>query len=390
MLVRAALATAGLVMTFVALFALIWTVTPGVTYRLFQLSVGAAELSVWIGGLALVGMLFAALAPRPGSRFVPAITILAGLAALVLAAIPPAQARSVARREGVELSLRRYLFGFGKQAPLEETRDVVYAEVDGRALRLDVYRPAEHRGETPLPAIVVVHGGSWSGGAKGEFQATTQVLARAGFVVFDVDYRLAALGQHFPIQVADVKCAVGWIKRNAATHGVDPARIALLGRSAGGHIALMAAYTPGHPEIPGACEAHDTAVAAVISLYAPIDLLWSYANPSRPDIIRGPERLRNFLGGTPETIAERYRLASPHLHVGLETPPTLIVHGSRDQIVGVRQAGFLADALHRADRPHRVVVLPWANHGFDWTSRGWGSQIAQAAMGQFLAAHLGP
>ena len=389
MLLRTALVAAGLVMTLVALFALVWTVVPGVTYRLFMLSVGAAELSVWVGAVALGGMLLAGVAMRLGSWVAAPFALVAGVTALILAAIPPVQALGVARREGTPLSLGRYVFGFGRTAPLEETRDVVYAAVDGEALRLDVYRPAEENVGTGLPALVVVHGGSWSGGAKGEFRGTSRALAREGLVVFDIDYRLAAPGRHFPLQVADIKCAVGWIKQNAATYGVDPRRVALLGRSAGGHLALLAGYTPGHPDLAPSCAAGDTSVSAVISLYAPIDMLWSYGNPSRPDIIRGPERVRNFLGGTPETMTDRYRLASPHLHVDPATPATLIIHGTRDQIVGIRQAGFLADALSEARRPYRVVELPWGNHGFDFTANGWGSQIAQGAMRQFLASYLG-
>ncbi|CAA9339295.1 MAG: hypothetical protein AVDCRST_MAG93-6551, partial [uncultured Chloroflexia bacterium] len=340
-----------LTLTLTTLLVMLWSVVPAPLYRLFMVSVGASEWSIWIGLLALVGLGLAGWVIALGSTRLGSVSIILGLCAIILAAKPPLQALRVASHEGVSLSLTRYLFG--KQTPpesLQVMQNVVYAEVDGRELHLDVYRPKQGApaDTARLPAIVVVHGGSWSGGSKGEFSAMSRTLAQNGAVVFDVEYRLASANTPFPAQIADVKCAIGWVKDNAQTYHVDPQRIALLGRSAGGQLALLAAYTPDHPLLQPSCMVQDTTVRAVISFYAPVDLAWGYDHPSRPDIINSQATLRNYLNGTPRTHANVYQLASPTAHVTASSPPTLIIHGEFDHIVGVQHAHFMTEALQRA------------------------------------------
>jgi acetyl esterase/lipase len=387
MLVRLIAATMGVILSLSALLLALLIVIPVPTYRLWRYSVGAIELSLWLGILGLLGALLSL--ASWGYRSPTALVLLiAGLGAFGLGLLPLNQARIVAAREGQRLSIGDYLSGFARtQSPVEITRDIVFAEVGGEPLRLDVYRPPT-QDTLPAAGVIVIHGGSWRGGARGEFPAWSRALANDGYVVFDVEYRLADGGRHFPIQVGDVKCAVGWIKRNAATYGVDPAGVALLGRSAGGQLALVAAYAPTDPALPATCVAEDPSVQAVVSIYAPVDLIWGYNNPARPDLIDGQNTLRNYLGGTPVDKPEAYRLASPHTLVDQATPPTLIIHGERDRIVGVQHAGFLETALREKNVPHQVVRLPWADHGFDFFFDGWGSQIAWPIMRDFLRRHL--
>jgi acetyl esterase/lipase len=237
------------------------------------------------------------------------------------------------------------------------------------------------------PAVIVVHGGSWSGGDKTDFPQWDQWLAQQGFAVFDIQYRLGPQ-PNWQTATADVKCAIGWVKRNAAQYGVDAERIAILGRSAGGHLALLAAYTADEPSLPPSCEASDTSVRAVISLYGPADLVWGYNNPANPDVIDGPGTLRRFLGGTPETAAEAFQIASPITHVQPNTPPTLLFHGSRDQLVGQRHAELLSDQLTQANVPHHTVFIPYGQHGFDYNFYGWGSQIMQPVLLDFLQTYV--
>jgi acetyl esterase/lipase len=380
-----------LTLTLATLLVMLWSVVPAPLYRLFMVSVGASEWSMWIGAVAFIGVGFAGWVIALGNVRLGSVSLICGLVAIALAAKPPLQALRVAAQEGVSLSLTRYLFG--SQTPLhtlDVRQNVVYAEVDGRALHLDVYRPqqAVQADTARLPAVVVIHGGSWSGGSEGEFPAMSRTLAQNGAVVFDVEYRLASVGTQFPAQVADVKCAIGWIKDNAQTYGVDPQRIALLGRSAGGQLALLAAYAPDDPLLQPSCTARDTTVKAVISFYAPVDLAWGYDHPLRPDIINSQAMLQNYLGGTPRTHADMYRLASPTAHVASSSPPTLIIHGGFDRIVRVQHAHFMTEALQRAQVPHRLMILPWANHAFDFASNSWGAQISESLIREFLQVHL--
>jgi dipeptidyl aminopeptidase/acylaminoacyl peptidase len=129
-------------------------------------------------------------------------------------------------------------------------------------------------------------------------------------------------------------------------------------------------------------------VRAVVSLYAPTDLRWGYEHPANERVLDGPGRIRDFLGGTPASHSEAFKLASATSHVNLGTPPTLLFHGGRDQLVRDEHMGFLAGRLAQQHIPHRSVLIPYAQHGFDYNFDGWGSQIARQFISQFLAAHL--
>ncbi len=120
--------------------------------------------------------------------------------------------------------------------------------------------------------MLVVHGGFWAAGQRGEASLASRALAERGFTVFDVEYRIAPQ-PNWQTALGDVKCAIGWVKQHATTDdwNVDPKRIALLGRSAGAHLALMAAYTAAADDLPSSCPSGgavvDTSVESVISLY---------------------------------------------------------------------------------------------------------------------------
>jgi acetyl esterase/lipase len=201
-------------------------------------------------------------------------------------------------------------------------------------------------------------------------------------VVFDIDYRLTPppSWQDAP---ADVRCAVGWVKENAARYGVDPDQVALMGRSAGGHLALLSAYTQGSGPTPG-CDARnlqDTGVAAVAAFYPPTDL-------ARLSSLGYLGDMDWFLGGSQDAVPERYRHLSPVSRVDPCDPPTFLVHGGDDQIVPPRESELLAERLREAGVPYRLVKLPWANHTFDFFWGGWNSQITRSTLQRFLEGHL--
>lgn len=375
-------------LTAVTLFVMLWSVIPAPLYQLFMVSVAASEWSLWFGGSSLIGTILGVWSVAHGSPRLGTLSVIIGLLALVLAAKPPLQAAVVASREGVRLSPRRYLLGSAKRNVVE-TQNIVFARVEQEALRLDVYRPGDVTASSLLPAIIIVHGGSWSGGDKAEFVPMSCTLAQGGAVVFDVQYRLASAEHLFPTQIADVKCAIGWVKANAPTYNVDPQRVALLGRSAGGQLALLAAYMGDDTSIQPTCAVGDTSVRAVISFYAPVDLAWGYRNVLYPDVVHAQAALRNYIGGPVNTRPEQYALASPNTHVRPTSPPSLIIHGGADRLVSVQHARFMDEALQRAGVPHRLLILPWANHGFDFASDSWGAQISESLIRDFLRQHLG-
>jgi len=356
------------------------------------------ETSLLLTAFALVGLIPCALARRAGARKSSLVAALLCVSSLAVSLAPVAQATKTASAEGVPLSLTRY---FSDLSPVPDRfagrspKTVPYARSAGEVLKVDVWRPpggdGGGSGRRPglgaaadgRPAVIVVHGGGWRSGERSDFPSWDAWLADAGYVVFDIDYRLSPppSWQGAP---ADVACAVGWVKENSARYGVDPERVALLGRSAGAQLALLTAYTEGRAVPAPGCYARgdqDTGVAAVAAFYPPTDL----SRLSQAGYLGGVDR---FLGGSLRAVPARYRQLSPVSRVDPGDPPTFLAHGGSDRIVPPEESEALARRLREAGVPERPVELPWANHTFDFLWGGWGSQITRSALRDFLRTHL--
>jgi acetyl esterase/lipase len=219
---------------------------------------------------------------------------------------------------------------------------------------------------------VLVHGGGWSGGDRKQIPAYNHWLARRGYAVAAISYRLAPQFR-WPAQRDDTLAVIAFLKSRAAELGIDPTRLVLLGRSAGGQVALAVAYT-----------ANDPAIRGVVALYAPSDLIFGYVNTHENDMIRSPTLMRQFLGGTPDSARANYKSASPLFHVGPRTPPTLLLHGENDALVWHRHSVRLDARLAEAGVPHAFVSLPWAGHALDFNRHGPGGQLTAFALEWFL------
>jgi acetyl esterase/lipase len=273
-----------------------------------------------------------------------------------------------ARTAGVRLSLAAYV----REArhpnwggpPANET--VMFAP----GLHLDVWRPPAANG--PRPAVVRVHGGGWVGGGRGEMPAWTAWLNDRGYVVFDIEYRLAP-PPRWNEAGADVNAAVTWVVEHHRAYGVDPGRITLMGHSAGAHLALLAAHDGG------------AAVRAVVNVYGPGDLDALHRHSGSRRYI--DQCLRAFVGGGPDDVPDRYRAASPQARMSGASPPTITVLGRRDRIVPAGQAQALGAALAAAGVAHETLLLPATDHGFDLNWGGFGTQLARARIGRFLEEH---
>jgi acetyl esterase/lipase len=257
---------------------------------------------------------------------------------------------------------------------------------------MDVYpAPAGAPGtaEPARRALVLVHGGGWSAGDKSETARSNAQLAAQGFHVFDIDYRLAPAVQ-WKEMTGDVKCAVGWLKRHPQltlgprTIAIDPGRVALFGRSAGGQLALLAGFSTGDATLPPSCAVEDSGVDAIIAYYAPTDLVWGYANPTRPQVYDSGAKLRALMGGPPEAVGDAYERASPSVRAHAKAPPVLLVHGQRDQLVSPLHVDWLIGRLQALDVYNEQLKIPYAQHGFDYVVGGLSSQLAQAMVLRFL------
>jgi acetyl esterase/lipase len=293
-----------------------------------------------------------------------------------------------ARQLGVSLSLREYSANSlqpNSSGPLPE-RSVVYRTgPDGTGLQLDVWRAESVGGDTLHPAVVRVHGGAWRHGDRSDLGRWDRWLNQLGYEVFDIEYRLTP-PERWRDQVGDVKCALGWVVAHSAEYRIDPTRLAVMGHSAGAHLAMLAAYSMGDRQLPPSCDTLAVPIRAVVNLYGPVDLLLGYEDSG--SLAFAQDALRQFIGGSPAEFPERYRAASPVSHVGADTPPTITLLGESDRIVNTNQAGILDAALARAGVYHESYLLPATDHGFDFNWGGFGTQIARAKLEHFLRQHL--
>ncbi|MDB4896856.1 MAG: alpha/beta hydrolase [Firmicutes bacterium] len=316
-------------------------------------------------------------------------SVLAGAAA-VLFLMPLLRAIPVARRLPADLEaafgpcrpvpgtgrrpLRAGALLLGLPSPRLATETVVYADHgDGRPLKMAITRPAA--GDGPAPVVLVIHGGSWRSGDHTQLAGLNRYLAARGYLVAAIDYRLAP-GASFPAPLADVKAAITYIKERAAGLGADPERFVLLGRSAGGQLAVVAAYS-----------AHDPAIRGVISFYGPFDLAWGWDEPGW--ILPSREILGQYLGGSPEAVPHAYRDASPLTLVVPGLPPTLMIQGAADCLVSPLHNVKLSALLRDAGVPHTIVSVPLATHGSDVNLGGPFGQISTYAVEHFLERVLG-
>ena len=237
--------------------------------------------------------------------------------------------------------------------------DVSYLE-PSRAEKLDIYLPSGPSG-AGRAVVLYIHGGGWTQGDKrlGVEKPICEALAGSGYAVVSINYQLNRPGgcEAFPQNVYDCKSALRFIRKEAATYGFDPDRVAVAGGSAGGHLALLLAYTPEVEELNrgGLYREYPAHVNCVIDLFGIPDVRrWGY---------------RSFVGAS-AAPAERKRLldlVSPITHVGAQSVPTLVIHGTKDRVVPFAQAEALVDRLRACAVPHRFVPVAEGEHAFPFT-----------------------
>ena len=261
------------------------------------------------------------------------------------------------------------LFGGHPVAALDVSEHE-YAKHKRKSYTLDLYRLAA--ATEPQPLVIMIHGGSWNGGSKKQLRRINRWLAGQRYTVASINYRHAPKWR-YPAAVDDVFAAIEFLRANAQQFRIDATRIVLIGRSAGGQLALAAAYSGRDPAIRG-----------VVSFYAPTDLTLGYIKPSRGEILDSRAVLAAYLGGTPSEQPDVYAAASPVNHVNASTPPTLLIHGELDPIVWPVHSEVLDARLKAAGRPSLYLSLPWATHGCDANIAGPSGQLSLYAIGRML------
>jgi acetyl esterase/lipase len=261
-------------------------------------------------------------------------------------------------------------------------RDITYATVDGRDLRLDLYLPA---GVPNPPLLVWVHGGAWWRGTKEEDVPVRFVTS--GFALASVDYRLSGEAR-FPAQIYDIKAAIRFLRGNAISYGYDVGRIAIGGESAGAHLAALVGTTSGDAELEGRVGTYlnqSSAVRAILDYFGPTNLMTILPQSTPWGLsVRAPA-LQKLLGAPPDSAPALATLASPVAHVDDRDPPLLIYHGDQDPQVPINQSHELQGAYEE----HGLIVFFDVIHGAEHGGDIFYDQQHTERAAQFLMQVLG-
>lgn len=220
------------------------------------------------------------------------------------------------------------------------------------AQKMDVYLPAKRSADS-TKVVVMIHGGSWTSGDKGELAAYVDTFKRRlpHMAIININYRLASSTQPLTASEGDVKAAIDFIAANSNTWGIHKNAIGLLGVSAGGHLALLQAYKQTAP----------VGIKAVVDFFGPTDLVAMYQQPWHPLVT---VLLASVTGSTPEANLALYQSLSPVQFVAAGNPPTFILHGGKDEVVHISQSYALKNKLDAAGVVNQMQVYPLEGHGW--------------------------
>jgi len=262
--------------------------------------------------------------------------------------------------------------------------DVPYAPGEGRQ-RLDVYLPDKPPATKGRPAVLIIHGGGWTKGDKAKAREINfaSFMVEQDYAAVSINYTLTqSLGDPpdpdkkgaWPQNIYDCKSALRWMKKNAELLGIDPQRIAVMGGSAGGHLALLTGLSAKNAELNqgGYHTEQDNSVRCIIDFYGV------------PDVRKWGGNL--FINEKPmEKFPEIWALASPVTHLGPDSPPILVVHGTADPLVKIELSDEFVEILKAKGVTHEYIVIQDAVHMFALNP----PQMDLApAVGAFLKKHL--
>lgn len=234
--------------------------------------------------------------------------------------------------------------------------DIPYVENGHERQKLNLFLP-EKKSATPLPLIITTHGGGWLGGFRGSRPEFGADLLMRGYACTSLGYRLSG-DAPFPAQIEDCKAAIRWLRAHAKEYNLDPDRFAVVGHSAGGHLAALLGATAGVGgfDVGGHLD-QSSRVQAVVDYSGPTDIVKlieskAVGSSAGSQLIGGPLARKRAVAGR----------ANPITYLGKGAPPYLIIHGDQDSVVPVNQSELLFEALKKAGMSARLHVIRDAGH----------------------------
>lgn len=252
-------------------------------------------------------------------------------------------------------------FCLGRNMKIQQGRvsikeGIVIGEGGGRSLEADILLPPLE--EKNRPAVLFIHGGGWIEGDRSQLRGYGILLARLGFVCMCNSYRLSN-ESIWPAQIQDVNCAIRYLRANATDLGLDPNRIGVSGNSAGGHLSLMAAAT-NYDQIfegDGGSNEVSSEIKAVCAIYPPTTI-------RQLEMLNPLENAFLMLMGK-EAKKEDFDKASPLNYVTEDYPPCMLIHGSADSVVRLKDSTKFYEKLIEFNRPASLHIFSEEEHAFD-------------------------
>lgn len=285
------------------------------------------------------------------------LSLLTILAVLTLASTTWAQEKTKAASFSEDLSKR-----YGNK--VEIRLDQSYAGNTNPKQMLDLYLPKQRASDKPLPVVVFIHGGGWSGGDRKGYAAQAAGLASAGnYAAVSVGYRLSAEVK-WPSQIHDCKAAIRWIRSQAKELNLDPERIGCTGGSAGGHLVTLLGLTGGVKELEGDVGEHtsqSSRVTCVVNVCGPTDMV---APLMQGEAAKGDDpAVSGLIGGRVSEKLDVAKAASPLTYVTSRAVPIMTIHGTKDARVNFNNAEKLDAALKQAGTTSLLIPVVNAGHG---------------------------
>jgi acetyl esterase len=240
-----------------------------------------------------------------------------------------------------------------------------YASHDGEPLEVSIWSPAGDADGT-APVAFFTHGGGWvSGDPSVDLAGMFTTLADEGWLVVSAQYTLASPTVHTShIVEAQVGCAMAWTAANASTYGGDPSTFISMGESAGGNLAINAAYRTNSRDL--ACEGSGEmpTVDAVVTLFPGVNPYGLYSDPIAGGAIPGRTFMEQYIGGSPDAFPQEYEAVNSSSHIDVTSPPTLIFQGENDHLVQAPRVYDFVDDAEAAGVEVTLVTVPFGEHGF--------------------------
>jgi acetyl esterase len=352
--------------------------------------IGSTVLSLFSPWLVVVPIAIGALEIRlwraSRSRGALLLMIMA-VAATGWASVAVARTLAEFHNHGVPINLVR-AFGIRLLPRSPPDDDVVYGTWQDQPLHLLVYKPRTATTRQAAPILLYIHGGGFSMGDRFEGGTNLRWFVDRGWLALSIDYTLSSFDRHlWDTTTSQVACAMGWTAANAARLGGDPARISLLGSSAGGNLAINAAYLANAGRLESSCGGTVPRVSAVSALYPPVDLAaaWVSQVPAISDMAR--QFNTYYVGGSPQLFPDRYKFVASATHINAAAPPTLIIFGDNDHLVPPDATDRFVQQARNAGIDIEGIRFPYGDHAFNLNQYGIGNQFYLGMTYQFLSEH---